>query len=138
MAEYKLASPVIGTDGGQAFIRAYRCNSCQSVMTESRLACPACASREGFGDFRAAPKGKLVAWSIVHRSYPGIPVPFISAIVDLDDGVTLKGNLIDADPKPDSLFSGMPVELVFGDALGRRDSDNAAYLAYFFKPATSE
>ena len=38
--------------------------------------------------------GKLYSYSIVHRSFPGIEVPYVSAIVDLDDGTAIKGNLI--------------------------------------------
>jgi len=28
----------------------------------------------------------------------------------------------------------MPVEVVFGDALGRKDKDGNSYISYFFKP----
>ena len=31
----------------------------------------------------------------------------------------------------------MPVEVVFDDALGRKDADGNAYLSYFFQPADS-
>ena len=31
-------------------------------------------------------KGKLYSYSIVFRSFPGIDVPYISAIVDLEGG----------------------------------------------------
>jgi hypothetical protein len=30
---------------------------------------------------------------------------------------------------------GMPVRVVFKDALGRKDKDGNAYLSYFFEPA---
>ena len=38
-------------------------------------------------------------------------------------------------PEPEALPAGLPVRLVFGDALGRKDKDGAAYIAYFFEPA---
>tara|TARA_Y100001949_G_scaffold103948_1_gene87822 strand:+ start:91 stop:360 length:270 start_codon:yes stop_codon:yes gene_type:complete len=79
-------------------------------------------------------KGKLYTYSIVFRSFPGIDVPYISAIVDLDDGGTLKGNLIDCDPDPEKIKFDMPVEIVFDDALGRKDADGNSYISYFFKP----
>jgi len=78
--------------------------------------------------------GKLYSYSIVCRSFPGIEVPYISAIVDLDDGGTLKGNLIDCDPDPDKIKFDMPVEVVFDDALGRKDAEGNSYISYFFKP----
>ena len=81
--------------------------------------------------------GKLYSYSIVHRSFPGIAVPYVSAIVDLDDGTAIKGNLINVDPDPESIPFDMPVEVVYGDALGRKDADGNAYLSYFFQPADS-
>jgi len=81
-------------------------------------------------------KGKLYVYSIVHRSFPGIQVPYISAVVDLEDGTAIKGNLIDVEPDPEKIEFGMPVEVVFADALGRKDKDGNSYLSYFFKPAS--
>jgi len=84
---------------------------------------------------RLSTTGKLYSFSIVHRSFPGIEVPYISAIVDLDGGGTVKGNLIDIEPDPANLEFDMPVEAVFGDALGRKDKEGNSYISYFFKPA---
>lgn len=133
--EAKSALPYIKRAGdGRAFVEGRRCRACAAVMVEERLACPACAARDGFDTFEAAETGALHAWSIVRRSYPGIPTPFISAIVDLDDGLSIKGNLIGVDAEPEALPAGLRVKLVFGDALGRTDKDGASYVAFFFEP----
>src|SRR5689334_23852397 len=58
-------------------------------------------------------RSTLYAYSIVHRSFPGVAVPYVSAIVDLDGGGSLKGNLIDVEPDPAKLTLGMPVDVVF-------------------------
>jgi uncharacterized OB-fold protein len=58
----------------------------------------------------------------------------VSAIVDLEGGGTLKGNLINIEPDPEKIEMGMPIEVVFGDALGRVDRDGNTYLSYFFQP----
>ena len=79
-------------------------------------------------------EGKLYSYSIVHRSFPGIEVPYVSAIVDLDDGTAIKGNLINVEPDPDKIEFDMPVEVIFADALGRKDGDGNSYLSYFFQP----
>ena len=73
----------------------------------------------------------------MHRSFPGIEVPYISAIVDLDDGTAIKGNLIGIEPDPDQIEFDMPVDVVYDDALGRKDKEGNAYLSYFFKPKAS-
>ena len=78
--------------------------------------------------------GNLYSYSIVHRSFPGIDVPYVSAVVDLEDGTAIKGNLINIDPDPEKIAFGMPVEVVFDDALGRKDRDGNSYLSYFFQP----
>ena len=78
--------------------------------------------------------GKLYSSSIVYRSFPGIDVPYISAIVDLDDGTAIKGNLINVEPEPENIEFDMPVDVVFADALGRKDADGNSYLSYFFQP----
>jgi len=71
----------------------------------------------------------------VFRSFPGVQTPFISAIVDVEGGVTLKGVLRGVEAKPDAIRFGMPVKVVFDDALGRRDRQGHSYISYFFEPA---
>ena len=58
----------------------------------------------------------------------------MSAIVDLADGTAIKGNLINIEPDPEVISFGMPVEVVFDDALGRKDKEGNSYLSYFFQP----
>jgi len=84
---------------------------------------------------KLANRGKLHVFSIVHRSFPGIDVPYISAIVDLEGGGTVKGNLIGVDPDPEKVQFGMPVEVVYKDALGRKDKEGNSYVSHFFQPA---
>ena len=74
--------------------------------------------------------GKLWTWSVVHRSFPGLKVPFVSAIVDLDGGPTLKGTVIGVDPA--DLRQGLPVRVVFDDAGGATDKDGAPYIGFHF------
>ena len=69
-----------------------------------------------------------------HRSFPGIEVPYISAIVDLDGGGTIKGNLINVKPDSKNISFDMRVRIIFKDALGRKDKDGNSYISYFFKP----
>ena len=76
----------------------------------------------------------MYSYSIVHRSFPGIEVPYISAIVDLDGGGTVKGNLINIESEPSKIQFDMKVKTVFKDALGRRDKEGNSYICYFFEP----
>ena len=38
------------------------------------------------------------------------------------------------EPDPAKIEFDMPVEVVFADALGRKDKDGNSYLSYFFRP----
>ena len=122
----------LGADGS-AWVEGYRCASCGAAFPEPTMACRACADRAVPAPFRASERGALFTWSVVHRSYPGVAVPFVSAIVDLDDGLSLKGTLRRVAPA--DLKAGMPVRLVMDDAGGAKDKDGAAYVGFHFEAA---
>ena len=117
---------------GSAYIAGYRCGNCSAVFPEAIMACRACASRTPPDAFTASETGELYSWTVVHRSYPGVAVPFVSAIVDLHGGMTLKGTLREVDMT--SLRPGLPVRVVFDDAGGARDSQGAPYVGFHFVP----
>ena len=122
-------------DAGEPYLEGSRCAECGAVFLGERENCARCGARGALDTIRLADTGELYSYCIVHRSFPGIEVPYVSAIVDLDGGGTVKGNLIKVAPDPARIAFGMPVRVVYGDALGRKDRDGNAYLAYFFEPA---
>ena len=119
---------------GKPFVEAYRCLACKATTADPRLACPACGAREKMESVRTGATGTLRAFSIVKRSYPGIPTPFVSAVVDMDDGPTLKANLVGAGFEPEAILPRMKVRLQFNDALGRKDKEGRSYVGYQFEP----
>ena len=123
-------------DDGEPFIEGHRCSSCGATFLGVRSNCSKCGARDGMVPVRLSNQGALYSYCIVHRSFPGIEVPYVSAIVDLEGGGTVKGNLINVEPDPSKIEFGMPVEVVYDDALGRKDSDGNSYLSYFFQPRT--
>ncbi|MDT0509893.1 OB-fold domain-containing protein [Novosphingobium sp. MMS21-SN21R] len=129
MAKAGNKSVRVGADG-TAWIEGYRCEDCGAVMAVPTMACRACASRVPPAPYRSAQTGKLYTWSIVHRSYPGVAVPFVSAIVDLDGGLSFKGTLKGV--APEALKAGLPVRLVFDDAGGTSDADGSPYVGFHF------
>ncbi len=121
-------------EDGDPYLEGYRCPACGATFLGARSVCSRCGHRHGLDVVSLPNTGNLYSYCIVHRSFPGIEVPYISAIVDLDDGTAIKGNLINIEPDPDQIKFGMPVEVVYGDALGRKDREGNSYLAYFFQP----
>jgi len=122
-------------DDGDPYLEGLKCGSCGSIFLGERRVCSKCGTRDQLSPTKLSDRGKLYVYSIVHRSFPGIEVPYVSAIVDLDGGGTVKGNLIGVDPDPEKIAFGMPVEVVYKDALGRKDREGNAYISYFFQPA---
>lgn len=121
----------VGEDGA-AWIEGYRCGDCGAVMLYATMACRSCGGRNQLESFHAMQTGKVFSWTVAHRSYPGIEVPFVSAIVDLDGGLTLKGTLRNVEPG--AVHAGLPVRLLFDDAGGARDTQGAPYVGFHFVP----
>jgi len=124
-------------EDGEPYLEGYKCGSCGATYLGERAVCSKCGARDQMDTVTLPNSGKLYSYSIVYRSFPGIEVPYISAVVDLDDGTAIKGNLIGVEPDPANVEFDMPVDVVFDDALGRKDSDGNAYMAYFFQPKAS-
>ena len=121
-------------EDGDPYLEGHKCGDCNSIFLGEREVCSNCTARGKIEPVKLSNKGKLYSYSITFRSFPGIDVPYISAIVDLEGGGTVKGNLIDCDPDPKKIEFDMPVEVVFDDALGRKDAEGNSYISYFFKP----
>jgi uncharacterized OB-fold protein len=64
---------------------------------------------------------------------PGVPTPYVAAIVDLPEGVSVRCNLVDVEPDPGRLAFGMPVRMVTRTV--RTDNEGNDVVAFFFRPA---
>jgi uncharacterized OB-fold protein len=118
---------------GDPYLEGQRCSQCGAIFLGERNACSSCGAR---GQLEARPlsnTGELYVYSIVHRSFPGVEVPYVSAIVDLDGGGTVKGKLINVEPDPDKIRMGMPVEVVY-EIAPLKDAEGNEYLTYYFQP----
>ena len=122
---------------GEPYLEGHQCRECNAIFLGERSACAKCGARDRIDVIKLANRGRLYSYCIVNRSYPGIDVPYISAIVDLDGGGTVKGNLINIEADPKKLTFDMPVEVIYKDALGRKDKKGNSYLSYFFQAIES-
>ncbi len=120
-------------DEGEPYLESTRCTKCGAHFLGERSVCASCGARDQMEPARLANQGELYVYSIVHRSFPGVETPYVSAIVDLEGGGTVKGNLIGVDPDPEKIRMGMPVEVVYKVA-PRKDADGNEYLTYYFQP----
>ena len=121
-------------DSGDPYLEGSKCKSCGAIALKPRMACGKCGGRNTTEPFRLSNKGTRHSFSIIYRAFPGIEVPFVSAIADLEGGGTIKSNLIGIDPDPEKIQLGMNVDVVYESA-SRKDAEGNEYLAYFLKPA---
>ncbi len=91
-------------------LRARRCSGCGALYFDRRNACAACGSA-AFEWHTLANSGRVRAYTIVHRASPKVPTPYVSAVVDLDGGGTVKANLVDVDADPALIEANLDVEL---------------------------
>ena len=121
-------------DTGPPHLAGCKCGACgQIFLGDERTVCSACSERGQMKPMTLSNQGELYVFSIIYRSFPGVDVPFISAVVDLEGGGTVKGNLINIQPDPAKIKMGMPVEVIYKVA-PRKDRDGNEYLTYYFQP----
>jgi len=119
--------------GEQPYLWGSKCKSCGAVYTGKRMACSKCFSTEPMEEMRFSNRGRIWTFTVVHQSAPGIPTPYIAAVVDLPEGVSVKTNIDGLDPlKPDRSWLGMEVEM-FTEKV-RTDREGNDIIAYKFRP----
>jgi uncharacterized OB-fold protein len=93
-----------------------RCRDCQQAYFYPRDLCPHCLSRN-VEWFKASGRGKLHTFVIVHRGLKVTPLelPYVLAMIELDEGPRLMSNLIGVDPDPAKIRCDMPVVVDFAD-----------------------
>lgn len=128
--------------GEKAYLVGYRCSVCGATyLGADRVGCSKCTSTDELKEVQLSDHGTLYVFSIVHQSAPGIPVPYISAIIDLPEGVSVRCNLVDIEPDPAKIAFGMPVEMLTRKVRERKEKnaegeeETVDIIAFFFKPS---
>lgn len=94
------------------------CSVCHTHQFYPRVFCMNCFS-DAVQWVEASGKGKLYSYSVVKKTF--IPeykdkVPYIVALIDLEEGVRLMSHMVDIDEG--DLFVGMEVSVVFREQIG--------------------
>jgi uncharacterized OB-fold protein len=119
--------------GDAPVLVAERCANCGALFFGRRNACSRCFSTGPFERQELARTGTVRAFTIVQRAAPGVKAPYVSAIIDLDDGGHVKANIVNVEPTPDNIRLGMAVRLTTF-TLGTDDEGTEA-IAFGFEPA---
>jgi len=90
------------------------------------------SGKPGFRPRELATTGTVRTFTIVHRAAPGVPTPYVSAVVDIDGGGVVKTNLVNLQPDPDHVRFGMPVRLA--TYVVGTDDEGTEAVAFGFEP----
>jgi uncharacterized OB-fold protein len=89
-----------------------RCSECNEVQLYPRDRCLACRGPVVWEE--ASGRGSIYSFTVIRQNYAR-PfrdwIPYVVALVDLEEGPRVMSNLIDCDP--DAVQVGMPVEVRF-------------------------
>ncbi|MFN8024611.1 MAG: OB-fold domain-containing protein [Acidimicrobiales bacterium] len=117
--------------GDHPHLVAHQCTSCGARFFDRRNACAGCFGTS-FENVDIATEGEVRAFTIVTFAAPGVPVPFVAAVVDCD-GTSVRGNILDVPADPDHVKLGMKVRLSTF-SLGTDDQGTEA-IGFGFTPA---
>jgi len=117
--------------GQRPHLSANECRNCGARYFDRRNACANCG-RNDFKKARVTNRAKLKAFTIVHRAAPGIPAPYVSAIVETDDGTTVRSNVVNCEPTPEVVTLGMALKLTTYP-IGK-DDDGTEAVAFGYEP----
>ena len=121
-----------GGPGDRAYLAGSRCKKCGTIYLGERIACSKCLSTDPLEEVHLSDRGTLYVYSIVHQSFPGVQTPYIAAIVDLPEGVSIRCNIEGVEPDPSKLKFGMPVEMYTEKV--RTDREGNDVIAFKFRP----
>lgn len=100
------------TGGADGQLHVAWCERCQRWVQPPAADCPDC---EGALDIRAVSgRGSVFTYTVNYQPYmPNVPVPYVIAIVELEEQADLRiaTNIVDCEP--DSVHVGLPVEVRF-------------------------
>ena len=116
--------------GDDPHLVAHACTACGAHFFDRRNACAACGATE-FADQPVSTTGEVRAFTIVAFAAPGVPVPFVAAVVDCD-GTSVRGNVINVEPDPEHVALGMKVRLATY-SLGT-DENGTEAIGFGFEP----
>ncbi len=92
-----------------------RCNACRKFWFPPSQSCPHCLAAE-FTFKPVSGRGKVYSFVTFHRVYhPAFAneVPYVVALVELEEGPRLLTNIVGV--KPEAVTCDMPVNVVFDD-----------------------
>ena len=103
----------------------------RSVSTVSAMARATSCGRSSKPTVTVPTSGELRTFSIVAFAAPGVEVPFVAGVVDCG-GTSVRTNIINVEPVPENIHTGMKVQLATY-SLGT-DSEGVEAVGFGYEP----
>jgi uncharacterized OB-fold protein len=117
-------------DDGPAHLVANECTSCGARFFDRRNACAGCFATD-FRQVAIPTTGVLRTFTIVAFAAPGVEVPFVAGVIDCG-GTSVRSNIINTEPSPDHIHTGMQVRLATYTV--GIDDDGVEAIGFGFEP----
>lgn len=116
--------------GDPPHLQAHECVNCGARYFDRRNACSSCYGDQ-FTLVSLPSRGTVRTFSIVSVAAPGVPVPFVAAVIECG-GTSVRANIVNCPPDPGHVRLGMPVRLAVY-SLGQ-DKAGTEAIAFGFEP----
>jgi uncharacterized OB-fold protein len=116
--------------GDNPHLVANECTKCGARFFDRRNACASCGEND-FVKADIATTGEVRAFTIVAFAAPGVPVPYVAALIDCD-GTSVRANVVNVAPDPEHVTLGMKVRLTT-EVIGT-DDDGTEAIGFGFEP----
>jgi uncharacterized OB-fold protein len=116
--------------GDEPHLTAHECTACGARFFDRRNACARC-SNTTFDTVDLPTTGEVRTFTIVSFAAPGVPVPFVAAVIDCG-GTSVRANVINVEPDAGHVRTGMEVRLATY-SLGTDDEGTEA-VGFGFEP----
>lgn len=109
-----------------------KCTNCGRTYFPPRSVCRECGSTR-MKEVKLSERGKVITWAVIYDPPRGFEkyVPYIIAIVELDDGTRIMTQITDCEP--DEIQIGTRVYAVFRK-IREEGKSGIIYYGYKFKP----
>ena len=89
------------------------CGTCGTHYMPARAICPKCRRKGKLTPYKFAGKGKIFSYTVIRVAPEDYEyfVPYVLAIIDLEEGARITGQVVDTDPEKVEI--GQEVEMVF-------------------------
>ncbi len=96
----------------EPYLWGSKCKACGAVFLGERVACGKCGDTGPFEEVHLSNEGEIYVFSVVYQTVPGLDAPYVAAIIDLPEGVSVRGNVYGLDPEhPSPDWFGKKVQM---------------------------